>query len=70
MINPMQIMQMLPQFRQNPMAMLGQRFNIPNGIQSPQDMVQHLLNSGQVSQAQVNSAMMQMRSIPQFKNMF
>lgn len=55
------IMQIWAQFQQNPMGMLAQRFNIPQGIQNPQDIVQHLLNSGQVTQAQVNQAM-QMRS--------
>ena len=59
MINPMQIMQMLPQFRQNPMSLLG-RYNVPQNIRNPQDIVQHLLNSGQITQEQVNSAM-QMR---------
>lgn len=55
------IMQMWSQFQQNPMGMLAQRFNIPQNIRNPQDIVQHLLNSGQVTQAQVNQAM-QMRS--------
>ena len=68
MFNPMQFMQMYAQFRQNPLSLLGSRFNIPQGMNSPQDIVQHLLNSGQVSQAQVNQAM-QMRSDPQIRNM-
>lgn len=55
------IMQMWAQFQQNPMGMLAQKYNIPQGIRNPQDIVQHLLNSGQVTQAQVNQAM-QMRS--------
>lgn len=55
------IMQIWAQFQQNPMGMLAQRFNIPQGIQNPQDIIQHLLNSGQVTQAQLNQAM-QMRS--------
>lgn len=59
--NPMQIMQMYQQFRQNPMAMLSQKFNIPQNINNPQDIVQHLLNSGQVTQDQVNNAV-QMRN--------
>lgn len=57
------MMQMYQQFRQNPMSLLGRRFNIPQGIQSPQDIVQHLLNSGQVSQAQVNQAMQMKNTI-------
>ena len=44
-------------FRQNPMAILLQRFNIPQNINTPQDIIQHLLNTGQITQAQVNQAM-------------
>ena len=62
------IMQMISQFRTNPMAMLMQRFNIPQNIQNPQDIVQHLLESGQVTQDQVNNAM-RMKNNPQFKNL-
>lgn len=69
MYNVQSILQMYSQFRQNPMALLGRRFNIPQGIQSPQDMVQYLLNSGQVSQDQVNQAM-RMKNDPQIRNMF
>lgn len=69
MYNIQSILQMYSQFRQNPMALLGRRFNIPQGIQSPQDVVQYLLNSGQVSQDQVNQAM-RMRNDPQIRNMF
>jgi len=67
--NIQSILQMYSQFRQNPMALLGRRFNIPQGIQSPQDVVQYLLNSGQVSQDQVNQAM-RMKNDPQIRNMF
>lgn len=49
--------QMVMQARSNPMAVISRRFNIPQNIQSPQDMVQHLLDSGQVTQDQVNNAM-------------
>lgn len=51
------------QFIQNPMQMLSRRFNIPQNMDSPNDIIQHLLNSGQVSQDQVNRAM-QMRNSP------
>lgn len=67
--NPMQIMQMYQQFRQNPMAMLSQKFNIPQNINNPQDIIQHLLNTNQVSQAQVNQAV-QMRNDPRLRNLF
>lgn len=62
------LMQMISQFRMNPMGMLMQRFNIPQNIQNPQDIVQHLLDSGQVTQDQVNNAM-RMKNNPQFKNL-
>ena len=53
MINSMQIMQMLPQIRNNPAQFLAQRgLNVPQGMMDPQQMVQHLLNSGQRSQQQ------------------
>ena len=52
-------MQMLQQLRQNPTAILRQRgFNLPGDISDPTAIIQHLLNSGQVSQQQVNQAKM------------
>lgn len=68
-LNPMQIMQMYQQMKTDPIGMLAQRFNIPQGITNPQQIVQHLLNSGQVTQTQVNQAM-QMRNMPQFRGLF
>lgn len=56
----MNINNLYNQFMQNPMAMLCRRYNIPQNISNPQDIIQHLLNSGQISQAQINQAM-QMR---------
>lgn len=64
MINPMQLMQMLPQFRQNPMGMLTRRYNIPQNLNNPQEIIQHLLNSGQISQEQVNNAMQMRNNLP------
>ena len=69
MNNLMQIMQVYNQFKNNPMAMLSQRYNIPQNLNDPNEIIQHLLNTGQVSQAQVNQAM-QMRNDPNFRNMF
>ena len=66
MNNIMQVMQMYQQFRQNPMGILAQRYNIPANMQDPNEIIQHLLNTGQVSQAQVNQAM-QMRNNPAFQ---
>lgn len=56
-----QMLTMIQQFRQNPMQMLSRRFNLPQNLpNNPQDIIQHLLNTGQISQGQVNNAM-QMR---------
>ncbi len=63
------IFQLYQQMMQNPMALLSKRFNIPQNINDPNQIIQHLLNTGQVTQAQVNNAM-QMRSNPMFQQMF
>ena len=57
--------QMYQQMMQNPMGLLSQRFNIPQDMdmRDPNAIIQHLLNTNQVSQAQVNQAM-QMRNNP------
>ena len=54
---PMNFMQMFQQMKQNPMAMLSQRFNLPQNLNDPKEIVQHLLNSGQINQQQVDQAM-------------
>lgn len=59
---------MLTQFKQNPIGMLSQRFNIPQNMNNPNDILQHLLNSGQVSQEQVNRVM-QMKNDPQIQKL-
>ena len=54
---PQNPMDMLSQLRQNPIGILRQRgFNLPSTLNDPQAIIQHLLNSGQVSQQQVNQA--------------
>lgn len=63
------IFQLYQQMMQNPMALLSKRFNIPQNINDPNQIIQYLLNTGQVTQAQVNNAM-QMRSNPMFQQMF
>ena len=65
------LMNMFQKLQQNPMQVLSQRFNIPQNvdIHNPNDIIQHLLNSGQVSQDQVNQAM-QARNNPIFKQFF
>ena len=59
MMNNLQaLMQMLPQLKSNPMQFLMQRrLNIPqNMTNDPQAIMNHLLQTGQVNQSQVNSA--------------
>ena len=66
----MNIMQMLGQFMQNPMQLLQKaRFNIPANVNmnNPQDVIQHLMNSGQVTQDQVNQAQQQARMLGMMK---
>ena len=51
------MMQMLGQLKSNPMGLMKQAgFNVPANINSPQEIIQHLMNSGQVNQNQVNQA--------------
>ena len=58
----------LNQFKQNPVAMLSRKYNIPQDMTDPNQILQHLLNSGQVSQEQVNR-IMQMKNDPQFQKL-
>ena len=70
MVDNMQnIMDLYNQMQQNPIQILSRKFNIPQNVNNPNDIIQHLLNSGQVTQTQVNSAM-QMANNPMFKKMF
>lgn len=59
MNNINQLMSMYQQLRTNPMQLLAKRFNLPQGMNmnNPNDIIQHLLNTGQISQGQVNSVM-------------
>jgi len=59
---------LLNYMKSNPMQVLAQRFNLPKNMNNPQDIIQHLLNTGQVTQAQVNQAM-QMRNNPMIQQL-
>lgn len=51
------MMQMLGQLKQNPLAFLQKAgFNIPANINSPQGIIQHLTQTGQINQNQLNQA--------------
>ena len=62
------LLAMYQKMRQNPMQLLSQRFNIPQNVnfQDPNSIIQHLLNTGQITQDQVNQAnqAMNMRNNP------
>ncbi len=53
------ILSALQNLKQNPMQFLVQkRFNVPQNISNnPNAIIQHLMNTGQVSQQQYNQAM-------------
>ena len=59
------IMGMLAQFKQNPMQFLMQRrMNLPQNLpmNDPQAILNHLVQTGQVSQQQINNAFQMMRN--------
>lgn len=57
---------MLSQLKQNPVAMLSTKYDIPQNMTDPNEILQHLLTTGQVSQDQVNK-IMQMRNDPRLQ---
>ena len=68
--NAQNMIQLLQQLKQDPVATLAQRkYNIPQGMTDPNDILQHLLNTNQVSQQQVNQ-IMGMRNNPVVQKLF
>ena len=54
---PTNPMQMLSQLKGNPAQMLKQAgYNIPANMNNPQEIINHLLNSGQVNNSRLNMA--------------
>ena len=51
------VMTMLQQLKQNPVAMLSTKYSVPQDMTNPNEILQHLLTTGQVSQDQVNKIM-------------
>lgn len=50
-------MQMLQQLRQNPVQFLKNAgYNMPENLSNPNDIIQHLMNSNQVTQQQYERA--------------
>ena len=66
--NKPDIKQMFNEFKQNPtQALIKAKFNLPDNIGSdPQAIVQHLLNTGQITQQQVNAAQGRLQWFRQF----
>lgn len=65
------MMNIYQQLRQNPMQILSRRFNIPQSVdmRDPNSIIQHLLNTGQITQGQVNQVM-NMRNNPTIQQLF
>ena len=58
-------MQMLQQLQQNPMQFLRQAgYNVPENLNDPNQIIQHLMNSGQISQQKYEQAR---QMVAQFK---
>lgn len=57
MANGMNVMQQLQQLRANPMQFLRQAgYNVPGNLGDPNQIIQHLMNSGQVTQQRYDQA--------------
>ena len=72
MFNPMQMIQMFNQFKSSPIQALS-KFGIPQGMNDPHQMIQHLMNTGKMSQQQYNQLQQmagQMQNNPQYQQMF
>lgn len=59
-MNPMQL---LSQLRSNPLGVLQRAgFNVPGNVNDPQGIIQHLMNTGQITQGQLNQAQQMART--------
>lgn len=56
-MNILQAFGMLQQIQKNPMSILSQRFNVPDGVnlKDPNEIINHLVNSGQVRQSEIDN---------------
>lgn len=63
------LLSMLNRLKQNPYEVISQKFNIPQNMNDPNQIIQHLLNTNQVSQDQVNQ-IMRLKNDPQMQNLF
>lgn len=46
---------MYQQFMQNPIQMISKKYSLPDGIKNPDDILKHLVNSGQVKQSEIDN---------------
>lgn len=69
-MNPMMMMNLFSKLMQNPMqTLIESGLNVPQNLaNNPQSIVQHLLNTGQITQSDVNQAI-QMKDSPMFKHL-
>lgn len=68
--NLQNVLQLKDQLMSDPVNTLARhKYNIPQGMTNPNDILQHLLNTGQVNQQQVNGAM-NMRNNPIVQRLF
>ena len=57
--NPMQV---LTQLKQNPADFISKAgFNVPQGMNNPQQIINHLMQSGQVSQSKYNQVLQMLK---------
>lgn len=55
--------QMINQIKQNPMQFVAQRgFNLPQGMNDPNQIIEHLMKSGQITQQQYDRAVQMARN--------
>lgn len=63
-------LQMLNELKSNPVAFAAKnKYSIPQGMTDPNQITQHLLNTGQISQDRVNKTM-KMRDNPLIQKLF
>jgi hypothetical protein len=61
---PNNLLNQLNSLKANPIQFLMQnKFNVPQNLNSPNDVIQHLLNTGQINQTQLNQANQKLREL-------
>lgn len=60
------MLNMMNQFKSNPSQFLSQKYKVPNELTDPEKIIQHLLDTEQVTQAQIDA----IKSNPMVKMFF